>query len=348
MSDGDSDTAASIESRLLSNAKFRQHTILYGPPGTGKTHLLRNFGENLKPYISTTEDQEIPLDGIEEFEVDLGEGKEKWITRIVQFTPSTDETDLLWGLGVNKHGKISREKGSLIQFNDELKKKPDITGGLFVIDEMSRADVVRSFGQLLYSIEHEGVSIRYSEAPLSLSDKLWIVGTMNTADKSVKHIDIAFRRRFSWIPVTTKYSLITEWSSLVEDDIVYFPDGDFSERYRRFAEELNQSISRDPLAGPHLQLGHVLFFPMKILAPALDGDGIGSVRISDLLEHIRSVLLPQLTAYVGRTGQEKLQNWTTETVSKKAMQLQFITDEELVGMIKVVSNPNKDQNGDEE
>lgn len=345
MSDDDSDTAASIESRLLSNAKFRQHTILYGPPGTGKTHLLRNFGENLKPYIYTTEDQEILLDGIEEFEVDLGEGEEKWITRIVQFTPSTDETDLLWGLGVDEEGKICKEEGSLIQFNEVL-ANPDISGGLFVIDEMSRADVVRSFGQLLYSIEHEGVSIRYSEAPLSLSDKLWIVGTMNTADKSVKHIDIAFRRRFSWIPVTTKYTLISEWSSLVEDDIEYFPDGDFSVRYRRFAEELNQSISRDPLAGPHLQLGHVLFFPMKILAPALDG--IGPLRISDILEHIRSVLLPQLVAYVGRTGREKLQNWTTETVSEKTMQLQFITDEELVGMIKVVSNPNKDQNGDEE
>ena len=114
------------------------------------------------------------------------------------------------------------------------------------------------------AIEYGGVSLRYSDEVFSLSEKIWIVGTMNTADKSVKHIDIAFRRRFNWIPVLTDYQLIEEWAKLVESEDT-FQDSEFSFRYRRFAEELNESIKEESMAGPNLQLGHVLFFPMKLI-----------------------------------------------------------------------------------
>ena len=70
------------------------------------------------------------------------------------------------------------------------------------------------------------------------------------------------------------------------------------------------------------------------------------ISIGDLCEHIRSVVIPQLAVYVGRNGQKKLQNWTTEIVSQKATNLEYITDNEVIGMIKIVGNPNKDKSSD--
>ena len=330
---GDSEGSLEAIDRLTEAASSRQHTILFGPPGTGKTHLLSIFGDSREPYNSE-------MEGLEKFTISLNGGVERWLTCMIPFTPSSSEADLLWGLTVDKTGTIKPGPGWLSQFNDCLDDE-NIDGGLFIIDEMSRADIVGAFGSLLTGIEHGNIQNKYSEKPLILSKKLFIVGTMNTADKSVKQIDFAFRRRFKWIPMLPNYDLIEEWADLVDDGLdndPEWPEG-FAHRYRRFAEMLNDSIKSDKLAGAHLQLGQTLFFPMKILSTTLN-DNSEKFRLEDLLEHLRSVLLPQLVAYVGSSGINRLQSWLTPgDIPRKAMELEYyeISNNDLLGMIRIVS-----------
>jgi hypothetical protein len=320
------DTPPPPISRLLENIRTGAHTVLYGPPGTGKSHLITNIGE----VIDTSEN------GYRTIEVNLDGETETWISSTIQFSPNTEESDLLMGIGLNSSNDLVVRPGWLFEFSQYLDDS-DFERGIFIIDEMSRADLTLAFGQLFYALEHGGIRLKHVDQAFTLSPKLVIIGTMNTADKNVKKLDIAFRRRFSWVPVMPDYDLIEEWASMFNDDLnILEEEYDFPNRYRRFAEELNMMISNDSIAGPQLQIGQALFFPTKILF-----DETKENTFSALFEHLRSVLLPQLSHYTNNNSQ-KLQTWTTQIVSAKLVQYQHITGREIFGLIDVVSNPVND------
>ncbi len=71
-----------------------------------------------------------------------------------------------------------------------------------MIDELNRGNVAKIFGELYYLLEYRGQSItlQYSGEPFRLPPNLWIVGTMNTADRSIAIVDLALRRRFYFVP----------------------------------------------------------------------------------------------------------------------------------------------------
>ena len=70
-----------------------------------------------------------------------------------------------------------------------------------VIDEINRGNLARVFGELYFLLEHRGneMVLQYSDDPFSLPDNLYIIGTMNTADRSIALVDLALRRRFYFI-----------------------------------------------------------------------------------------------------------------------------------------------------
>ena len=73
---------------------------------------------------------------------------------------------------------------------------------VLLIDEINRGNVAKVFGDLYYLLEYrnEQISLQYSEQPFSLPKNLWIIGTMNTADRSIALVDSALRRRFHFVP----------------------------------------------------------------------------------------------------------------------------------------------------
>jgi hypothetical protein len=149
------------------------HVVLAGPPGTGKTWVAKR----LITYLT----QDRPN-----------------CHRVVQFHPSYGYEDFLEGLRpkADERGiSFERVDGIVLDIVKSIGDRE--TPYYLLIDEMNRANLSRVFGELMYLLEYrnEAMSLRYTE-DFRLPRTLRIIGTMNTADRSIRSIDIALRRRF--------------------------------------------------------------------------------------------------------------------------------------------------------
>jgi DNA polymerase III delta prime subunit len=153
----------------------KRQLIFYGPPGTGKTYIAQAIGEHIE-----------------------GDGG-TW--RLVQFHPSYTYEDFFEGYRPESHdGRLSYElvPGPLRRIAADARAQPDKMH-LLVIDELNRGNVSKVFGELYFLLEYRNraVELQYTrDKPFSLPENLLIIGTMNTADRSIALVDSALRRRF--------------------------------------------------------------------------------------------------------------------------------------------------------
>jgi len=168
--------------RLLDQGR---NVILYGPPGTGKTFAALAIQSC---WLSAN-----------------GPGS----VLLTTFHPSVGYEDFVqgWRPEPEAEGGFSLRSGVLLQ---SIEQAADVAkakkGGrvLLVIDEINRGDVARIFGELITYIEKDKRNVPFttSQDPtqtLSIPSNLYFLGTMNTADKSISLLDVALRRRFSFI-----------------------------------------------------------------------------------------------------------------------------------------------------
>jgi MoxR-like ATPase len=160
--------------RLL---EHKQQVIFYGPPGTGKTYVAKKLAELFAASGGVIEK--------------------------VQFHPSYAYEDFVEGYRprlTNGQPGFALVHGPLRRIADQARER-DATCVL-LIDEINRANVAKVFGELYYLLEYrnEHISLQYSEQAASLPKNLWIIGTMNTADRSIALVDAALRRRFHFVP----------------------------------------------------------------------------------------------------------------------------------------------------
>lgn len=157
--------------------------VLYGPPGTGKTYLAKHLAAEL---AGDTSDERVKL---------------------VQFHPSYAYEDFFEGYRPDKtdEGQVSFKlvAGPLRRLAEEAAKPGNESKPYFlIIDEMNRANLAKVFGELYFLLEYrdDRIYLQYSPTePFSLPDNLYIIGTMNTADRSISMMDAAIRRRFSFV-----------------------------------------------------------------------------------------------------------------------------------------------------
>ncbi|MFJ5862559.1 McrB family protein [Pseudarthrobacter sp. NPDC092439] len=157
--------------------------VLYGPPGTGKTYLAKHLAAEL---ANDTTDERVKL---------------------VQFHPSYAYEDFFEGYRPDKtdEGQVSFKlvAGPLRRLAEEAAKPGNENKPYFlIIDEMNRANLAKVFGELYFLLEYrdDRIYLQYSpNEPFTLPDNLYIIGTMNTADRSIAMMDAAIRRRFSFI-----------------------------------------------------------------------------------------------------------------------------------------------------
>ncbi len=151
--------------------------IFQGPPGTGKTYVARKLA------------------------VRLAGSPER--VRLVQFHPSYAYEDFVQGFRPtlrNDQAGFELRKGPLLDMAERARGKPEAKHFL-VIDEINRGNLAKVFGELYFLLEYRDapMQLQYSNTTFSLPDNLYIIGTMNTADRSIALVDLALRRRFHFV-----------------------------------------------------------------------------------------------------------------------------------------------------
>jgi 5-methylcytosine-specific restriction protein B len=152
----------------------KRQLIFYGPPGTGKTFVAQALAKEL-----TDED----------------------VVEVVQFHPSYAYEDFVQGFRPVKDsdGRAAFElkDGPLKRMATSAAASPETTH-ILIIDELNRGNIAKVFGELFFLLEYRetALSLQYSDEPFRLPENLWIIGTMNTADRSIALVDAALRRRF--------------------------------------------------------------------------------------------------------------------------------------------------------
>ena len=181
--------------------QFKQ-VIFYGPPGTGKTYQAK---ATLKNMLGMENDSEFAE----------SQGK-RW--DIVQFHPSYNYEDFVRGVQVstNDEEQVKYETKNRI-FGSMCQKALDNTSDDYalIIDEINRANVSSVLGELIYALEYrdKSVSTPYEvdgSRLLTIPPNLYIIGTMNTADRTIGALDYAVRRRFAFVHCPPDESLIED------------------------------------------------------------------------------------------------------------------------------------------
>lgn len=230
--------------------------ILQGPPGTGKTFVARELARYL-------------LEGMTEGQVDQ-------FIEIVQFHPSYGYEDFVEGLKPVSRSdgglEFAKVPGPIVRLANLIEQ--DGNPRVLIIDEMNRANLPRVFGELMYLLEYRGqhINLMYQEE-FSLPPNLFIIGTMNTADKSIKGIDLALRRRFDFFEVPPSVEVLR---------------GHYSNRpnilgeglFRGF-EDLNNEVAAD-MGDRHHGIGHSFF--MQDSFDMSDLNDVWELQLAPLLE----------------------------------------------------------------
>ncbi len=188
--------------------------ILQGPPGTSKTYGAKY--DIIGPALAKGEWNELPdkktfLNCFQIKDYEFEGDKPKWDKLcgwdMVQFHPSYCYEDFVRGITVStdlygnvKYETVNKILGKICKLAEFYENDKD-SRFFLIIDEINRADIATVFGELIYALENRGeeVSIPYEadgSYKLRIPENLYIIGTMNTADKSIGTIDYAIRRRF--------------------------------------------------------------------------------------------------------------------------------------------------------
>ena len=155
----------------------KKQVIFQGPPGTGKTYVAQELAQ----HIAVSKDR----------------------VTLVQFHPSYAYEDFVQGYRPtleNGNAGFKLQDGPLLRAARQAQTEPDASHFL-IIDEINRGNLAKVFGELYFLLEYRDreINLQYTEQTFRLPPNLYIIGTMNTADRSIALVDLALRRRFYFV-----------------------------------------------------------------------------------------------------------------------------------------------------
>ncbi len=217
--------------KLVAVLRNKKNIILQGAPGVGKTFAAKRLAYSL-----------------------MGEKDDSRI-EFVQFHQNYSYEDFMMGYKPSENG-FEMRKGVFNKFCIKASNQPD-KDFFFIIDEINRGNMSKIFGELLMMIENDYrgvyVTLAYDEIPFAVPKNLYIIGMMNTADRSLAMIDYALRRRFSFVEMAPAFD-----TKGFKD----YQNGLGNEMFNKLIEkvkELNEAITNDNSLGKGFCIGHSYF-----------------------------------------------------------------------------------------
>ena len=236
----------------------KKQVIFQGPPGTGKTYIAQKLAKHLA-------------------------GSEERVT-LVQFHPSYAYEDFVRGYRpklVDGETGYELKDGPLLRVAERARKYANIDHFL-VIDEINRGNIAKVFGELYFLLEYrdQAMNLQYQQDDdevFSLPSNLFIIGTMNTADRSIALVDLALRRRFYFVefhpdeePVK---SVLRRWLKAYDkEDLEWVAD---------VVERANEKLSDDR---------HAAIGPSYFIKENLDENAVARIWKHSVLPYIEERL----------------------------------------------------------
>jgi 5-methylcytosine-specific restriction protein B len=249
--------------------------ILYGPPGTGKTHWALRTARELASLRAFSIAYEY-LSVEQKSRLMEGSSTEPSLVRMTSFHPEYGYEDFIEGYRpvVSAEGSLSFElrAGMFRRMCADAASAPALDFYL-IIDEINRGDVPRIFGELLTLLERDkrgqAMILPASGEPFRVPPNVYLLGTMNTADRSIALLDVALRRRFGFIELMPDYGVLK--SASISD----LPLGPW-------LAELNRRIRANGGGDArNRQIGHA--FLMESGAPISTSDKLAAVLRDDIV-----------------------------------------------------------------
>ncbi len=208
--------------------------ILYGPPGTGKTYLAEKLAQHL---------------------IGGGDG----FSDLVQFHPAYAYEDFIQGIRPqSEDGDLTYPlvPGRFLEFCEMARSRRGRC--VLIIDEINRANLARVFGELMYLLEYRNRQIPLAGGGLlKIPPNVRLIGTMNTADRSIALVDHALRRRFAFLALYPDYEILRRYHQREQTG---FPVEDLIKILTRLNRQINDA---------HYAVG-ITFFLHKDLADQLE------------------------------------------------------------------------------
>ena len=254
------------------------NTILFGPPGTGKTYFSRTYAVAIADKMNMEKAKGLPYEKQEDNSDSICAKYEKLETagqiRMVTFHQAYGYEEFIQGIrpvmkeqgaadaGGRQELSYEVKTGAFKEFCEKAAAKPG-NRYVFLIDEINRGNIAKIFGELITLIEpskrkgaEEELSVRlpYDGERFSVPDNVYLLGTMNTADRSLALLDTALRRRFDFVEMMPDPGLL---SGVVVEGI------DVGTLLENLNNRLELLIDREHT------IGHAFFLPLKS-SPCMD------------------------------------------------------------------------------
>lgn len=227
--------------KIIERLRTKKNLILQGPPGTGKTWLAKRLAFAL-----------------------MGERADSRV-RAVQFHPNLSYEDFIRGWRPAGEGKLTLVDGPFMEMMTAAAKDPT-SRYIVVIEEINRGNPAQIFGEMLTLLEvdkrtpNEALELSYKRSEnesVFIPDNLYVLGTMNIADRSLALVDLALRRRFAFIDLEP--TLGKPWHDWVHSQCGI--DSEILGEIEKRLIALNGEISADAGLGPQFRVGHSYVTP---------------------------------------------------------------------------------------
>ena len=225
----------------LTRLRDKKNLILQGPPGTGKTWLAWKLAYAL-----------------------IGKRDDRRVRRL-QFHPSLSYEDFIRGFRPSGDGTLRLIDGPFLESAAAAEADAE-NDYVMVIEEINRGNPAQIFGETLTLMEADKRSEEYAlalaypkteEERVHLPSNLYLIGTMNVADRSIAMVDLALRRRFAFIDLESTLGEV--WRNWVNEQCGI--PLDFLTTIERKMKDLNERIAADRSLGPQFRVGHSVVTP---------------------------------------------------------------------------------------